>query len=183
MKRLFLIGLACILVHVSAYAQIRPLGRGTHAHPVNFRENGESSWGGVLTTQYKWDSSSGDLNDLSEVQVGEYVTYSDNGQHVGNGRPWKQNNFNPTIRWVAGTAGGADDTHSSPAADAGPADSYTATQYYGYHCNKCRFAVNAHGFHKDLMGPITISRYVELVNGIWQFRIVKNGATATKPLP
>ena len=183
MKRL--IALVVFSFCANTLAQTGSSSAGDHAHPCNFHQTNVISWGGVLTFQYEWDSTSGVLADLSQVQVGEYVTYSDGGVHVGPGRPWTGNDPNPTQAglWRPGTDGGLVDTHSDNGPQAGPADSYTATQYYGFYCQKCGTSVNLHGFHGDLLGPIPIVRCVELVNGSWQYRINKNGAQGVKPLP
>ena len=105
---------------VCAFAQTGSTPSGDHAHPINFRPYGSpQSWGGVLSFTYTWESSTGDLSDLDQVQIGEYVTYDDGGKHVGSGRPWTANNPNPTQMWWPGTKGFLTDGHSSPGATAG----------------------------------------------------------------
>lgn len=189
MKRLLLIGLACMFVQVSAYAQIRPLGRGTHAHPVNFRQTVATNCNGTLYFEYKWDSSTGNPNDLDRVWVGEFVTFDDGGMHVH--PPWTgANDPNPKItpanRAPNGTACHSYDTHSSPMPIKGPANTYIATQYYGYHCYRCNQGSGSQAtqaWQVTLMGPHTITRRVFADNGAWKFSIEKLGNIATVVIP
>jgi len=181
MKKWFVISICACFFTSHVYAP----PTGDHAHPCNFRQTHVSSWGGILSFTYAWDSTSGNLADLSHVEVGEWVTYSDGGIHKGADRPWNKNDPDPTQHWWApGTDGGVVDTHYANSPDAGPADSYTATQYYGFKCQICGATFNLHGFTEDLLGPITISRYVEQLNdSSWQYRINKSGSQGVMPLP
>jgi hypothetical protein len=162
------------------------------AHVENFRQTAASAQpGGVLHFEYSWDSDSGNIADLDRVWFGEHVTYSDGGIHVGVDRPWNANSPNPTIlpsrSTMSGTWGAAQDNHSPPGGlpTAGPADSFTATQHYGYRCLRHNPGAvdNTLGWQQNVMGPIGISRFVEMVGTNWQYRIVKSGLVNTEPLP
>jgi hypothetical protein len=82
---------------------------------------------------------------------------------------------------MSGALGGGQDTHSSVGASSGPADSYTATQYYGYRCLRCNPGAvdNTLAWQKNVLGPIVISRFVEMSDGAWRYRITKNGYEST----
>lgn len=112
------------------------------------------------------------------------MEYEDGGKHAD--PPWKNTTANPTVSGVSGTKGRVDDDHYSHSASQGPAASYTATQYYGYHCSRCGQGDGAYytlGWYVLLKGPITITRYVEQDNeGKWRYKIEKDGKTATWPL-
>ncbi len=150
------------------------------AHPKNFRKtSGYHDGGGVLKFEYKWDSDSGSESHLDDSRVGERVTYP------GSTTPYVPPNppfilpdglRNPTLGDVSGSEGGFDDTQHYIPAEAGTAGSFTGTQYFRYKCNRC-----SSGF-QNLLGPISIQRIVELVNGVWRYRAVKSGVTGTRNL-
>jgi hypothetical protein len=75
------------------------------AVPVNFRQVGQSTTGGVFTTYYDWDSSSGKLTDLQDCNVGEYVSYEGRLGTFPWPAPWLQDTANPTVNWWSGTFG------------------------------------------------------------------------------
>lgn len=69
------------------YIDVAPAGNACPASvsapavPVNFRQTASSSAAnGVIKFSYQWDSSNGNLSDLRDCQVSEYVQYpsSDN---------------------------------------------------------------------------------------------------------
>lgn len=155
------------------------------AHPVNFRETSSHvAWmQRALHYEYAWDADSGYIYDLDKVWVGEKVTYSDGGIHRGEGRPWAKNNHDPTIRPnsaddLQGLYGMLQDNHypPGPLPRAGPADSYTATQHYGFRCLRCGAGMTgpaANQSLESLLGPISIFRQVYRgING-WMYRIEK----------
>jgi hypothetical protein len=157
-------------VRVRGEDTIRSGGFSVAAIPENWRQTAVRRLAdGVVQFDYAWDSDSGVLADLDQVWIGEHVTYSDGGRHVGAGRPWRGNNTDPTIlpaRAPGGLAvqGVARDTHSSPGGlpIAGPADSYQATQHYGFHDYRTdnRLDDNTLGWQINLDGPIVIERFV-----------------------
>ncbi len=163
------------------------------AKPIKFHQTSvRKEVGGVLKFRYAWESDSGNLNDLDKIWLGEHVTYSDGGKHVGPNLPWKANNPDPTIKPARGitgaTTGTGGDTHRPPGGrlpSAGPAASYTATQYYGFRDFRTDPGAvdNTLGWQTNLLGPITISRWVEEVGGNWRYRIEKSGTTHTQWLP
>ncbi|MGH6848484.1 MAG: hypothetical protein ACREC0_13925 [Methylocella sp.] len=107
--------------------------------PVNFRQvsPGVAMPDGVLHFEYSWDSSTGDLADLKDCKVGENVMYPGSADPF----PWPCPPFaaattpNPTILWVSGTVGNAEDNHKHkrflvPYV----ANACNATQTYRYMC-------------------------------------------------
>jgi len=169
--------------------------------PVNFRQTNVSkrSNGNVIFT-YMWDSDSGNVADLSQVWIGEYVTYSDGGIHTGpmpgdptKMRPWKKDNPDPTIVPKRTVKNGKDglfgDIHLPPGGlpAPGPADSYTATQYYGFRDLRA-LGTNVDDtleWQEPLLEAIQISRYVEIFLSFpmtWEYRFMKGSVTHTVTL-
>jgi hypothetical protein len=159
------------------------------AHPVNYAEDG---WiereGGVLYFLYKWGSDSNEVGDLNQARIGEHATYPGgdpydppNPPFTGpDGGGWGVKN--PTVRDWPAHGGVAYDEHLNAEMSAGPASTFSATQYYRFECLRCGAA--PHNDHTRLMGPITITRFVEFVEGVgWRYRITKSVGTATRPLP
>jgi len=57
-----------------------------HAHPTMFQQNGDPTKGpGSLQFSYSWQSTSGNLMDLGQCYLGEYVTYFGNPGTYQNG--------------------------------------------------------------------------------------------------
>ena len=151
----------------------------------------------TLEFNYAWNSDSGQLKDLDQVWVGEYVTYPNNGIIAGPGKPWPGNLINPTVtpnrNPTAGYLWGDNgtlpmDDHHYPLGGLpmpGPADSFTATQYYGFHDFRSDNSPVAYtaNWQINLAGPIYITRSVlkKVVNGktFWFYQITKSGLTAT----
>ena len=196
MKRVFAI--IVFLLHANVYAQSRGASTGDHGHPVNPSSYWDSSRTseGLLYYEYSWESSTGNKNDLKEVWVGEYVEYSDAGHHYRPDTAWMGDDYDPTILPLFSVRNGPyppwADAHSPPnhmMPKAGPACNYTATQIIAYRCFKCdpwngpetssEWKSKLH----TLLGPYTITRYVENVNGQWQYRITKGNDSNTHSLP
>jgi hypothetical protein len=160
------------------------------AHPVNYHQIvGNDAGGGVLHFEYAWDSDSAVTGDLNAVDVTEHVSYPGGNPYNPANPPFTGpggggwNISNPTILPAppaAGSDGGLQDNHGNLAMAAGPASSFTGTQYYRYACNRC--GAGPHNDHTRLMGPIAITRYVENVGG-WRYCITKSGVSATRPVP
>jgi len=162
--------------------------------PKNFtQDTGSSLAGGVIQFTYKWESESGNVGDLNKIWIGEHVTYSDGGNHVGSQKPWKGNNPDPTVTpdpaTYRATGGNFTDTHSPPGGlpKAGPADTYTATQYYGFHDFILDPTPNNDtlAWQTTLTGPIVITRMVYWISptNTWEYRIEKSGTSNTATLP
>ncbi len=112
------------------------------ARPTNYQQDGRGTddGGGVLRFRYTWDSSSGNLADLNNCQVGENVAYpGNNDPYMWNSPPYAQgaSTPNPTIIWMGATGGALVDRHSPPRNAQGDnwrrpyrADNVTATQAY-----------------------------------------------------
>jgi len=154
------------------------------AIPNNFRQTGANDAGsGTLHFDYAWGSSSGNLADLANCEVGEQVTYNAAELPFASPPfPAGINPPNPTVINVAGNNGGFADNHSTPGAFVRPyaAATVTASQIYRFHC-PCHQS-NA---WVTLMGPHNIVRSVsQNANGSWRFTITKTGSSATiNPLP
>jgi len=183
------------MLRVRGQDTIQSDGFSVSAIVVNFQQtSARDIGGGFLEFEYTWASDSGNLADLDQVWFGEHVTYSDGGIHAGPRRPWNADNFDPSILPPRApgnaTLGTATDIHRPPGGLPRPglADSYTATQYYGFHDYRTddRADDKSLGWQVNLTPAITISRYVELVTvghrRVWQYRITKSGVTAIAPL-
>ena len=150
--------------------------------PTNWRQTAVAPRAnGVLHFEYRFDSNTGNLADLSNCRVGEKVTYPGSGQFPSPPFP-NLKPPNPTIRWHAATPGGLQDNHSTPGAFVKPFKnaSITATQLYRYKC-KCANSGNP----VTLDGPISITRAVtQKADGNFKFTITKSGSSSSiDPLP
>ena len=152
--------------------------------PVNFVQvgQGQQQPDGSLEFSYTWQSSSGNLQDLSLCSVFEYVNYpGTSSPYVWPSPPWYQtSSTNPTDVGVSGTDGKFNDDQLptwggwlKPYVTA----SFTATQKFQYVCNG--------GSVVTLMGPLSIVRTVaKNSNGSFYYKVTKNGSSATiNPLP
>ena len=192
MKRL-IATIIILLITRTGYSQSVPRPQGDHAHPINFRKTKAEVLGGILRFEYKWDSSSGDTNDLNEVWVGEHVTCPNHG--ILKQPPWKNNVPDPTITPSRsdnnGPNGGLVDTHYPPGTITYPVliltfpegyteDSVTTTQNYGYHCRKCSAAPpdNSLSWQVSLYPTISITRRVYVSGTGWHYQVTKEGLTA-----
>jgi PBS lyase HEAT-like repeat len=107
------------------------------AYPINFHQAGISAdAGGVLSSKYAWDSSSGDLSDLSECQVGEYVTYPGSGDnYIWPDPPYEGSSPNPTTVWFSADKGVAYDNQKHADFKKPYAfNTFTAIQAFRYQC-------------------------------------------------
>ncbi len=153
------------------------------AIPVNFRKTASSGSNGVLHFEYRWDSNTGNLPDLSQCAVGERVDYNAADLPFASPPfPAGINPSNPTIINVNGADGALEDNHSTPGTFVKPysAASVTSSQIYRYSC-PCHNA----GAFETLLGPHDIVRSVtQKTNGKWKFTITKTGSSAKiDPLP
>lgn len=152
------------------------------AVPVNYRQTvGRDNGGGILYFEYAWDSSTGNLADLSSCEVGEEVTYPGSDPFVWPKPPWDGSTPNPTIIWLPGSDGALGDTHSTkPFVKPYKEASFTATQYYRY-----RTSCANSGNPVNLMGPISIARSVKKKqDGKFKYTITKSRKSASiDPLP
>jgi Bacterial Ig-like domain (group 2) len=157
------------------------------AVPTNFRQTSTSDAGnGDLHFTYAWDSTSGNLADLSACTVGEIVTYQGGNPFNWPSPPFPANsNQNPIVADGAATGGlGVDDNYLYPSSTfVKPYSiaSFTATQYFRYKCTN----VN-NGNYVNLLGPLSITRSVQQnTDGTWKFIVTKptNGQATISPLP
>lgn len=160
----------------------------THCYvPRNFHQvgSGTDTGNGTLHFEYAWESSSGNLSDLSVCFVGEIVTYPGTGNYTFPSPPFPNITVpNPTTTGRPGNEGAFQDNHSTPGSFVRPYSnsSFTATQYYRYSC-PCKNG----GAYVNVAGPNDIVRTVSRVNFStpdYKFTITKSGASATiNPLP
>lgn len=144
------------------------------AVPVNFRRTlVRKETNGILYFQYAWDSSTGNLADLSNCVVGEIVNYPNGADpYVWPHPPWDEDSPNPTVINVPGSDGGLGDNHR-PGVFFQPyfQASFTATQYYRYRC-----PCSNNNQYVNLLGPISIGRSVSSNgSGGWMYTITKSG--------
>lgn len=170
----------------------------THEHPTNMRVYGtpltttppNASQDGTLHFQFVWDSTSGkvygqNLSELSSTWVSEYVTYSEDGQHVTTtftpvSPPFPANWHIDDPTTGGGTRGDLPplgDEHEYPSAFVSPysAKQFTGSQDYRFHCSICM----DDGEYQRLLGPFSVTREVYQSGLIWYFRISKLGYTST----
>lgn len=159
--------------------------RNTRPVPKDFVQDGAGSArpGAVLHFEYKWKSSTGDLADLSNCRIGEFVKYPGAADpYVWPSPPWAAGGGtpNPTIIWLDATDGQFEDNHSSKGF-LKPYESaaFTANQKYRYQCGSDPIVVFP-GW-----GNIDIARRVSDTTGegCWKYRITKSGASALRTLP
>lgn len=133
----------------------------TQAVPTNFHLSpGQDMGNGVLRFNETWDSSSGNLQDLSNCKVNELVAYpGSNDPYHWPDPAWVWQTPNPTIDGVNAAGGGTTDEQ-----DPGLFDDYIvkevsfdASQIYYYVCSLPTTGSTA------LMGNITITRDVKQV--------------------
>jgi hypothetical protein len=153
----------------------------TVAAPTNFRQTSATIHhpSGVLEFTYAWDSTSGNLADLSGCMVGEKVDYPGGNPYIWPSPPWSTSTLNPTIIDLSATLGGFQDTHGTGSfIKPYQAASFSASQIYRY--KSCT------GDYTTLMGPISIDRSVFWVgppDSTWRYQIQKSGVTTWEDLP
>jgi hypothetical protein len=154
------------------------------AKPMNFRQvNAYDAGGGVLRFDYAWDSSTGNLQDLSACTVGELVRFPSNPFTWP--RPWLAESGSPAGGQPSnGSVGMIPDANwvKDPPPVVRPylATGFPVTQYFIYTC-PCS---TAPGTVKTLAGPITITRAVSPnADGTWKGCVTKSGLTACVLLP
>ncbi|MCI0561163.1 MAG: Ig-like domain-containing protein, partial [Nitrososphaera sp.] len=155
--------------------------------PRNFRQDGNAQTSGMnMIINYKWDSSTGNLADLSNVTIGERVDYptrncGGNLKYCWPSPPWATNAVTdqPTIINLPGaTPGVFNDTHESKTfITPYQAASFNATQVYRY-----RTSCAANNSWVTL-ATHTIERRVLQEGGQWKYRITKGNNIKTFNLP
>jgi hypothetical protein len=153
-------------------------------HPTNFRQvMGVDAGNGVLYFEYNWNSTSGNVLDLVDCEISEYVVYADlsiNPYYPPDPpfAAWEEKNL--TIRFAAATPGWCGDYHFPAGNIRTPyvSGSYTAQQVYRFHCKLCMAA----GVYQTLKGPHAIYRGVEQ-QPTWRYRCVKSGVNAIIVFP
>jgi hypothetical protein len=153
------------------------------AIPVNFTTvSVTKASNGTLTFVYKYQSSSGNLQDLASCQVGELVAYPGTAASYTWPYPMVQSTPNPTALYGPGSTGGFTDNNSPPSSYTKPysADSFQATQRLQWECPN----YNGGNF-QSFVPDITITRSIlqNPTSGAWEYQITKSGYTNTIPLP
>lgn len=152
----------------------------TCAQPINWNHRNPRDHGAdAIRIDISWQSSTGNLADLSNCEVREVVNYDP----IPN-PPFLWNPPNPTILTVPGKNGSAIDTHSYPPGlrngitNPREAGTMTANQVYQFRCT----APGCTGNWTDFPGQsYSIRREVfeELVRpNPWRYRITKTGTGA-----
>ena len=170
--------------HPSTVLSVKPC-----AYVQNFRQvgNATDTGYGTLHFDYAWESSTGNLADLSRCFLREYVTYPGTGNYFPPSPPFPNAGFpNPDSPGGIPTGGTAVDNHSIGGPNHLPfltpysASSFTSVQKYEYKC-PCKNG----GAYNTLIGSINIVRSVASSTGSnWKYTITKSGASATiDPLP
>jgi hypothetical protein len=161
------------------------------ARPVNFRQvgQGRDAGNGVLHFDYAWDSSSGRLADLNNCETGENVAYPGANPYVWTSPPYAANRgtTNPTVLWVPGTDGEAQDNHSHfDFLRPYRADNFTATQDYRWRCSNINNnqITNFANFVGIQIVRTVANTLRNPADNCWFYTITKSGATAqVRPLP
>lgn len=155
------------------------------AYPTNFQQTSATDiGGGVLQFTYQWESNTQRLSDLSACSIGEEITIDGTNNPWPTPFPYFYYATLPTVQMGIATSGTATDNHytaNESSISLGDwrrpfsAKSFVTTQTYVYQC-PCRG-----NQRHNLLGSTTlaISRWTELVNGLWKFTINKNNSQAT----
>ena len=150
------------------------------AVPNNFHQVGSgTNNNGTLHFVYAWDSSTGNLADLSQCTIGEIVAYpGTSNPYVWPNPPMNRSSTNPTVINVAATGGTFNDDHQPPNSFVMPfqAASFSAVQAYRYQC-----ACASGGNFVNLITGLNIARSVTQNSGQSTFRytVTKSGSSAT----
>jgi hypothetical protein len=161
------------------------------AIPVNYRQTAFSVQSSAsLHFEYKWDSSTGNLADLSTCQIEEYVTYVGPNPYPWPSPPYLANQVTP---WPF--LGGTPISANNPVGlkdDHGHADGWqtpyvfkvvASDQVYQFQCPY--YQNNQWVQLMPINGQIPIDRVVSLPNGNppWTYTITKSGQSASMTLP
>jgi hypothetical protein len=154
--------------------------------PTNFQQigNGQDTGGGNLKFTYNWGSTTGNIGDLSQCSVREYVTYPGTGNFNWTSPPYDTSGnptANPTITNppIAATDGGFYDNNTHPGfLKPYVYNQFTSTQKFQYSCTNYQ-----NGAWQDFsFGTVSIVRTVQNVPP-WQYSITKSNSRASTNLP
>lgn len=158
-------------------------------YPVNFRQvKGEAREDGSLYFEYKWDSSTGNKDDLAGCAVGEIVLYPGGNPDESlpptyyrpSNPPFNKGYINPTVLETPGNVVSGEDHHYAPDFSLPYCEaSFSADQTYRYH-TPCMPSIYD---YETLMGPHTIVRKVYQENGTWKYSCEKKGIKSVLTLP
>jgi len=152
--------------------------------PVNYQQMGPgvAESNGGLHFNYTWGSTTGNVADLTDCEVGEDVMYPS----TANPFPWPSPPYlgswaNPTIRWVPATDGAGQDVQLHPAfLTPYVANAVTANQTYRYKCGS--IGIVDFGGWLDIAIARTVSDSTG--QGCWGYTVTKSGYSASvSPLP
>ncbi len=161
----------------------------TAPYPINFTQSGSTAGGGFLAFQYQWGSSTGNVADLQNCQVGEFLTYpgyvpGQQGLFLWPQQAWNSTTSNnPTEDYVPGNwpcsislpAGCVIDQQFHGTFVTNPANAgFPANQTWQYKCP----GVN-NGNPVTLLGPLTIQRSVSCSGSTCTYTVTKGGASSS----
>jgi len=155
--------------------------------PTSYRQAGHAATlpDGTLSFKYRWGSTTGNIADLTQCQVGERVTYPGGSPFNWPSPPYHASSPNPTVAWVIATKGVGLDFQYPPTHQAGGGfvepyryNLFIATQQYRYQC----LFLNTEAFPG--WSDISITRVVnDQVKGCWTYTITKTGGQNSILLP
>jgi hypothetical protein len=149
--------------------------------PVNFTiTQGATLPDGTLTWTYSFQSSTGNLSDLSACQVGETVYYPGSADPYAWPYPMVSSTHNPSAIYGPATSGGFNDRNLPPDSYQKPynTSSFSATQRLQWECSNYQS-----GAYQRFVPDITITRQIQLNGSTWQYKITKSSASAIVNLP
>jgi hypothetical protein len=153
--------------------------------PTNFiQTNVQDTGGGNLKFTYEWSSNTGNIADLSQCSVREYVTYPGSGNFNWTSPPYDTSGnptANPTITNppFPATDGGSYDNNLHPGFSKPYVyNQFTAAQKFQYSCTNYQS-----GAWQDFsFGSVPLIRTVQNLPP-WTYSIVKSGSRASSALP
>lgn len=151
------------------------------ATPTNFTSPAPTkTLDGNLIYHYSFQSSSGNLGDLSACKVGESVFYPGSSSPYVWPLPMISNTTNPTVILGPATGGGFQDSNFPPTSYNKPysAASFQAIQRLEWTCTNYQS-----GAIQNFVSDVTITRSISQAGGVWIYSITKGSDTNTAPLP
>ncbi len=151
------------------------------AVPVNLVQQGSGTdiGEGFLYSNYRFGSSTGNLQDVSNCSRGEYVSYPGVGPFIWASPPYASTSTpNPYINDFDATGSFQDFQLNPGFLRPYFINQFTAVQKFRYRC-PCANGGN----YVDMRVGINIQRNVNSIGGVWNYLVTKSGASATVNLP
>lgn len=151
------------------------------AIPTNLQQSGpgRDAGNGTLHFDYTWQSSTGNLQDLSACHIQERVQYPGSGlTYTFPSPPYPAiSASNPTLNEVNPVAGGMTDDQLTPGQFVKPYafSPISATQVYRFWCS-CYQSGN---WQSLINNPLNLYRQVtnQLIPGVWVFQVCKDNTS------